>query len=110
MLFRSKFFLDPPLPPKHSDNDVSDLPFDQEIKEGYKFRTFNQNTKSEEFKWHFDDRDREVTILESNGWKIQMDDKIPMTLNEGDIIFIPKGEYHRVIKGDGNIKIKILEY
>ena len=105
-----KFFLDPPLPPKHSDNDVSDLPFDQEIKEGYKFRTFNQNTKSEEFKWHFDDRDREVTILESNGWKIQMDDKIPMTLNEGDIIFIPKGEYHRVIKGDGNLKIKILEY
>jgi hypothetical protein len=104
-----KFFLDPPLSPKNTKDDVSELPFDQEIKEGYKFRTFKPNIKSEELKWHFDEQDREVTILESNGWELQMDNETPKTLKEVDKIFIPKGVYHRVLKGQGDLKIKILE-
>ena len=105
-----KFLLNPPLPPKKIESNVEGLPFNQEMKEGYKFRTFKPTIKSEELKWHFDDQDREVTILESNGWEIQFDNQIPKLLKENDVIFIPKGMYHRVIKGNGDLKIKIIEY
>jgi mannose-6-phosphate isomerase-like protein (cupin superfamily) len=103
-----KYFLDPPLPPKKDKNN--DLPFVEKIEEGFKYRTFKSNTDSQELKWHFDKKDRKVTILEGNGWKLQLDNKIPITLKEGDVVFIPKGEYHRVIKGEGDLKIKIFEF
>ena len=90
-------------------NDVTELPFDQEIKEGHKYRTFNSNIESDELKWHFDEQDRKVTVIESDGWIFQMDNELPITLKEGDELFIPKGVYHRVIKGNGDLKIKILE-
>lgn len=107
-----KFFLDPPLQPKKmkKDDDTEDLPFDQEVNENYKIRTFNKNVPTEELKWHFDDQDREVTILESSGWMFQLDNQLPKLLKEGEKLFIPKGMYHRVIKGNGNLKIKILEF
>ena len=106
-----KFLLDPPLPPKGIEVQKNDeLPFEEKIDENYKIRKFDRNVESEELKWHFDDSDREVTILESNGWKFQMDNEIPKLLKEGQKIFIPKGVYHRVIKGNGDLKIKILEF
>ena len=105
-----KFLLNPPLSPKINNDDVSELPFDQETQEGYKIRTFNEIVESEELKWHFDDTDREVTILESKGWGFQLDNELPVVLKEGDKIFIPKGVYHRVLKGNGNLKIKIKEF
>jgi hypothetical protein len=36
-----------------------------------------------------------------------MDNKIPQKLIVGEKYIIPKGEYHRVIKGDGNLVVKI---
>ena len=106
-----KFLLDPPLLPKGIEVQKNDeLPFEEKIDENYKIRKFDRNVESEELKWHFDDSDREVTILESNGWKFQMDNEIPKLLKEGQKIFIPKGVYHRVIKGNGDLKIKILEF
>jgi len=104
-----KFFLDPPLPPKRNRNN-EELPFDQEIKEGFKFRTFKSNVDTDELKWHFDEQDREVTILESNGWEFQIDNELPTILKEGDVLFIPKGTYHRVKRGTGDLRIKIKEY
>ena len=106
-----KFFLDPPLAPKkEKKEDTEELPFDQKIEEGYKIRTFNNKVKTDELKWHFDTTNREVTILESNGWKFQMDNELPKNLKDGDKLFIPKGKFHRVIKGNGDLKIKIKEF
>jgi hypothetical protein len=31
-------------------------------------------------------------------------------MNEGETLFIPKGVYHRVIKGKGDLIVKIKEY
>lgn len=84
-------------------------PFKQKEVNGIKYRSFDSKINSGELKWHFDEQDREVTIIESNGWGFQMDNELPIILKEGDTIFIPKGVYHRVIKGDGDLKIKILE-
>ncbi len=65
--------------------------------------------KFEELKWHFDETDREVIVMESKGWMFQMDNELPIFLKEGDKIFVPKGVYHRVLKGDGKLKVKIKE-
>lgn len=104
-----KFFLDPPLPPKRDEKD-DDLPFEEDIKEGLRYRTFKSDVDSNELKWHFDKKDRNVTIIESNGWEFQMDNELPIILKEGDTLFIPKGVYHRVKKGKGDLKIKIQEF
>jgi len=82
------------------------LPF-QETKLGDNefIRVFSQDTDSGELVWH---RDREDRIIESIGdtdWLIQIDDELPKKI-EGEI-FIPMGVYHRLIKGSGDLKIKL---
>jgi hypothetical protein len=70
-------------------------------------REFKQDTDSGEFMWH---RDREDRIIESIGetdWQIQLDDELPKII-EGEV-FIPMGVYHRVIKGTGDLKIKLIK-
>jgi quercetin dioxygenase-like cupin family protein len=85
------------------------FPFKEITKGNIKKRTFDEYVDDHELKWHFDAQDRNVKILESDGWQIQMDDQLPKTLNEGDTLFIPKGVYHRVIKGNGKLVILIKE-
>jgi len=87
--------------------DIGNLPFKQIDKGNVKIRSFDPNVDEHELMWHRDREDRIVTILESNGWKFQMDDELPVELNEGDEIFIPKDTFHRVIKGIGEFKIKV---
>jgi hypothetical protein len=82
------------------------LPFKQEkINDKEVIRIFSQDTDDEEFKWHRDAEDRIVEILETTDWKFQFDNKLPQKL-EGTIT-IPKGVYHRVIKGTNDLKVKI---
>ncbi len=82
------------------------LPFKEEIVSDNVFiREFKQDTDSGEFMWH---RDREDRIIESIGetdWKIQLDDELPKVI-KGEV-FIPMGVYHRVIKGTGDLKIRL---
>ena len=82
------------------------LPFKEQIVSNNVFiREFKQDTDSGEFMWH---RDREDRIIESIGetdWKIQLDDELPKII-QGEV-FIPMGVYHRVIKGTGDLKIRL---
>ena len=87
-----------------------DFPFEQIIEDGKLVRTFENNVDDEELKWHYDLKDRWVTILKSDNWMFQMDDDLPSKLKDGQEIFIPKFVWHRVIKGEGNLKISILEF
>lgn len=84
-----------------------DLPFSQEKFENYWIRIFSKDVETDELKWHFDNENRKVTILEGNDWMFQMDDDLPVTLKVGDIIEIPKGIYHRIKRGSNDLKIKI---
>jgi len=59
--------------------------------------------------WHRDKYYREITILEGNDWQLQLDNELPVTLEKGKIYQIPAMEFHRVIKGEGDLKIKIWE-
>jgi hypothetical protein len=104
-----KFLLNPPLNPKEIKKD-DDLPFEEVKENGIKTRLFKENINSGELKWHFDKQDRKVKVVKSNNWMLQMDNDIPKPLKEGQTIFIPKGVYHRVIKGSGDLIVKIKEF
>jgi len=73
--------------------------------EEYIVREFDQTIDPHELVWHRDQEDRLVVPLNENNWMVQMDNKLPQPLNEK--VFIPKEEFHRVIKGSGNLRVKI---
>ena len=85
-------------------------PFKQEIISNKLIRTFSSEVQSEELKWHYDLKDRVVKVLEGEDWKLQMDDELPEKLTPLKEYFIPKGVYHRVIKGENNLIIEITEF
>ena len=72
-------------------------------------RTFDANASDEEYVWHRDHNDREVEIIEGEGWQLQIEDCLPMLLNDVKKVFIPKGVYHRLIKGYNTLRVKINE-
>jgi len=80
---------------------------DLEISEKSKIRIFESNVDSGELHWHRDREDRIVEVLEGNGWKLQLDNQLPVEMEIGKKYFIPEGVYHRTIKGNGDLKIKI---
>ena len=88
---------------------VVSFPFKQEEKEGYLLREFKQSVDSEELIWRRDKKDRLVEVVKSHNWMIQLDNQLPIRLEEGKKYFIPKEVYHRVHKGDGNLVVKIYE-
>jgi hypothetical protein len=73
-------------------------------------RDFDHTTGSDEYVWHRDKRDRIVEVLsEPKGWKFQFDNELPTEINKGDKIFIRSFDFHRLIKGENDLKIKISE-
>lgn len=84
------------------------LPFKEEKLDSNIFiREFSQDTNSSEFLWHRDKEDRIIEPLEVTDWLFQLDDKLPQKI-EGQI-FIPKEIFHRIIKGNGDLKIKLIK-
>lgn len=84
-----------------------EFPFEQKIVNGKKIRTFNENVDNDELVWHRDREDRLVEVLEGENWMVQMDNQLPVKMKKGDSFIIPEGVYHRVLKGDGQLKISI---
>jgi quercetin dioxygenase-like cupin family protein len=72
-------------------------------------REFSSEVDPMELVWHQDEEDRTIEILEGEGWQLQRDNELPLALQEGDSIFIPMGQIHRVIKGNTNLKIQIIK-
>ena len=78
---------------------------DVEITDDYIIREFGDNIDPIELMWHRDDEDRTIEIIGNTDWKLQLDNSLPTSLQER--IFIPKHEWHRVIKGTKTLKLKI---
>jgi hypothetical protein len=72
-------------------------------------RVFSEDVDSTELVWHRDRNDREVTVVEGSGWKIQYDNQMPQVIEVGKPFFIKAYEYHRLHKGSGTLKLKIKE-
>ena len=74
-----------------------------------KIRVFREDVKEEDLIWHRDTKDRRLVVLEGYGWQLQIDNEVPMDLLEGHSYSIDKMEYHRVIKGEGDLVVRIYE-
>lgn len=84
------------------------LPFkEHKISDNTFIREFSQQTESDEFVWHRDLESRIVEPLTETDWMIQIDNELPIKI-EGKI-YIPKMVYHRLIKGTGDLKIKLIK-
>ena len=87
----------------HKKEDV--VPFQEQKEEKYIVRTFSESIDDMELVWHRDREDRIVKSLGKTDWMIQMDNELPRPLTE--MVYIPKNTYHRVIKGTGDLKVRI---
>jgi hypothetical protein len=71
-------------------------------------REFSSDVNTHELEWHIDREDRTIEVIENNNWYFQLDNNLPQLLKE--TIFISKETYHRVIKGTGNLKVRITKH
>lgn len=75
------------------------------IEEG-EIRIFSADIQSKDLVWHKDREDRIIEPLHETDWKFQYDNEVPIEL---DRLFIDKGTYHRLIKGTGELKLKVIK-
>jgi hypothetical protein len=80
---------------------------DAEIEEGSIIRTFDEMIDPIELQWHRDSEDRTIISLNETNWLIQLEDRLPQSLNAP--VFIKRENWHRLIKGDGELLIKIIK-
>jgi uncharacterized protein YneR len=77
---------------------------------GDKLRVFAEETSASEYVWHRDIQDRIVYVEECGDlWYFQEDNKEPVELKKGDRIKIESMVYHRLIKGDDRLVLRIKE-
>lgn len=85
------------------------LPFNEIKIDNIYYRTFNSNINENELKWHFDEQDRIVVCEYDTDWLFQMDNELPVKILKNKEFFIPEGEYHRIIKGTGDLTVKVVK-
>jgi len=83
-------------------------PFTEEVySNDIVLRHFDPTASNHLFKWHADDEDRWVESLNENDWSFQFDNELPVSIEPGKIIQIPKGIIHRLIKGTSELSMSI---
>ena len=84
-------------------------PYQEQVLEENTFiREFSQDIDELDLIWHIDDENRTIVAIEETDWLFQFDDELPLSLNSP--IFIPRHKIHRVIKGNRNLKIRIVKH
>ena len=68
-------------------------------------RVFDESIDPIELMWHRDQEDRLVEAVEPTDWMMQLDNELPTLIDKP--IFIPRYNWHRVIKGTGTLTVKI---
>ena len=87
---------------------MEELPFtEKQIGKFLYLREFDHNVDSEELVWHQDREDREIKVLKSSGWLLQLDNQIPVFLEEGKTYHVKAYVWHRLIKGKQNLLLEI---
>ena len=79
------------------------------LHDGSRIRTFDPKVDDAELVWHRDEKTRRIIVMEGYGWELQLDNKKPFDLLEGHSYTINKMEYHRIIKGDSTLVLRIIE-
>lgn len=82
------------------------IPFTESVDGDVHVRTFPMDTDPRDLVWHWDPEDRQVSAEEPNGWKLQLDDQLPIEFPIEPFV-IPAGVYHRVIAGHGPLVVRV---
>ena len=86
---------------------VSKFPFQEDClttdSDNFVVRRFKETVDSDELKWHWDEETRVIHPIHRTDWLFQMDNELPIEIIER--IIIPKGSWHRLIKGTGDLSI-----
>ena len=70
-------------------------------------RHFSVDVSQDDLEWHWDEQDRYITPIDTTDWEIQFDNELPKNMN--CTTFIPKGIFHRLIKGSNDLYIKVIK-
>ena len=88
---------------------VNNLPYSEALllsdKNQKASRIFSSSLNLDELKWHWDEEDRIIYIKKETDWLIQLDNELPKSIKSG--LFIPKGMWHRLIKGSGDLELVV---
>jgi len=84
--------------------------FEKSIYDKVFTRVFKQNIEDKQLIWHKDRKDRTVKVIYGTGWKLQYDNELPTELEVGQNYCIKKEQFHRLHKGNGELKLEIKEY
>ena len=87
-----------------------EITFGRPYWEDGEIRTFDPTCEDAEFVWHRDFEDREIEILEGEGWQFQIQKCLPWLLKKGMVFDIKSTEYHRLIKGVTPLKCRVYKY
>jgi len=85
----------------------NNLPFDENKDGKFVVRNFSNSLNENELVWHRDKEDRIIFPLHESDWQIQIDNEIPQNLTPERPIFIESEKFHRLIKGSGDLEVKI---
>jgi quercetin dioxygenase-like cupin family protein len=84
--------------------------FEKSIYDNVFTRVFKESVEKEQLIWHKDKKDRVVKVIYGTGWKLQYDNQLPIELEPGQNYHIKKQEFHRLLKGNSELKLEIKEY
>ena len=84
-------------------------PYTETLNNDIKTRVFEPTILESDLKWHRDKNCRYIKVCSGNNWKIQIENKLPFTLVEGKTYFVNSKKWHRLIKGNDKLIIKIKE-
>ncbi len=81
---------------------------DIQVASSFIIREFDENIDPIELLWHRDNESRTIEPTTTNNWKIQLDNQLPISITES--VHIKKHEWHRLIKGNGTLQLKIYKH
>ena len=89
---------------------INEKPYiDHTTRDGSIIRLFDSNAKEDDLIWQKEEKDREITVLDGVGWKIQFKDKLPIELKKGQLYNVKAMEYHKLIRGVEGLTLRIWE-
>lgn len=71
-------------------------------------REFSENIDPIELMWHRDDETRKVIPINQTDWKIQLENQLPIVITEP--VEIKRHEWHRLIKGNGDLVVRVCKF
>jgi quercetin dioxygenase-like cupin family protein len=85
-------------------------PYSEHVSGNTRIRTFGADVEDHELIWHRDHHDRVVEVVAGTGWQFQYDNQPPREMHVGQLFHIPRGTYHRLIKGESTLVLEITEH